>query len=133
MKAVKGRTTRALPLQAFVNACDNSGAKVLKIISVVGYKGVRGRLPAAGVADLVLASVKKGKLEIRKTVVPAIIVRQKKEYRRPDGTRIKFEDNAAVVLKDMKGNPKGTIFKGPIAKEVAERWPAVAKVADIIV
>ena len=133
MKAVKGRTTRALPLQAFVNACDNSGAKVLKIISVVGYKGVRGRLPAAGVADLVLASVKKGKLEIRKTVVPAIIVRQKKEYRRPDGTRIKFEDNAAVVLKDMKGNPKGTIFKEPIAKEVAERWPAVAKVADIIV
>jgi len=133
MKAVKSRITRALPSQAYVTACDNSGAKLLKIISVKGHKTVKGRIPAAGVGDFVLASVKKGKLEMRKTVVPAIIVRQKKEYRRPDGTRIKFEDNAAVVLKDDKGNPKGTIFKGPIAKEVAERWPAVAKVANMIV
>ena len=60
-------------------------------------------------------------------------IKQKKEYRRADGTRIKFEDNAAIVLKDDKGNPKGTIFKGPIAKEVAERWPAVAKVANMVV
>jgi large subunit ribosomal protein L14 len=65
-------------------------------------------------------------------MVYAIIVRQKKEYRRPSGMRIKFEDNAAVVLKDDKGNPKGTIFKGPIAKEASERWPAIAKVASII-
>ncbi|MBI4151433.1 50S ribosomal protein L14 [Candidatus Woesearchaeota archaeon] len=133
MKGVKSRITRALPSQAYVPTCDNSGAKVIKIVSVIGHKTVRGRIPAAGVADLVLASVKKGKLEMRKTVVPAIIVRQKKEFRRADGTRIAFEDNAAVVLKDMKGNPKGTIFKGPIAKEVAERWPAVAKVASMIV
>ncbi len=133
MKAVKSRITRALPLQAFVAACDNSGAKVLKIVSVKGHKTVSGRIPAAGVGDLVMASVKKGKIEMRKQVVPAIIVRQKKEYRRADGTRIKFEDNAAVVLKDMKGNPKGTLFKGPIAKEVAERWPMVAKVASMVV
>ena len=133
MKAVKSRIIKALPSQAYVETCDNSGAKVLKIVSIKGHKTVRGRLPAAGVGDLILASIKKGKLELRKTVVPAIIVRQRKEYRRPDGTRIRFEDNAAVVLKDMKGNPKGTIFKGPIAKEVAERWPAVAKIARIIV
>ena len=133
MKAVKGRVTRGLPSQAYVATCDNSGAKILKVISVKGHKTVRGRYPAAGVGDLILASVKKGKLEMRKTVVPAIIVRQRRPYRRPDGTRIVFEDNAAVVLKDMKGNPKGTIFKGPIAKEVAERWPAVAKVAGMIV
>ncbi|PIN73436.1 50S ribosomal protein L14 [Candidatus Woesearchaeota archaeon CG10_big_fil_rev_8_21_14_0_10_45_16] len=133
MKAVKGRIVKSLPSQAFVPTCDNSGAKILKIISVKGHKTVRGRMPAAGVGDMVMASVKKGKLEMRKTVVPAIIVRQKKEYRRPDGMRISFEDNAAVVLKDEKGNPKGTIFKGAIAKEVAERWPAVAKVARIIV
>ena len=68
-----------------------------------------------------------------KVPIEEIIVRQKKEFRRADGTRIKFEDNAAVVLKDEKGNPKGTIFKGPIAKEVTERWPAVAKVASIVV
>ncbi|MBI4152084.1 50S ribosomal protein L14 [Candidatus Woesearchaeota archaeon] len=132
MKGVKGRITRSLPSQARMIACDNSGAKILKLISVIGHKTVRGRIPAAGVGDLILASVKKGKLEMRKTVVPAIIVRQKKEYRRPNGMRVAFEDNAAVVLKDMKGNPKGTIFKGPIAKEVAERWPAVAKVASMI-
>jgi len=133
MKPVKSKTTRGLPVQSFVFTCDNSGAKLLKIVSVKGHKTVRGRYPAAGIGDLVLASVKKGKLEMRKTVVPAVIVRQKKEFRRPDGTRVKFEDNAAVVLKDDKGNPKGTIFKGPIAKEVAERWPAIAKVATNIV
>ncbi|PIN76406.1 50S ribosomal protein L14 [Candidatus Woesearchaeota archaeon CG10_big_fil_rev_8_21_14_0_10_36_11] len=133
MKPIKSTITRALPVQAFVATCDNSGAKMLKIVSVKGHKTVKGRISAAGIGDLVLASVKKGKLEMRKTVVPAIIVRQKKEFRRPDGTRVKFEDNAAVVLKDMKGNPKGTIFKGPIAKEVAERWPAVAKVANMVV
>ncbi|PIN87401.1 50S ribosomal protein L14 [Candidatus Woesearchaeota archaeon CG10_big_fil_rev_8_21_14_0_10_32_24] len=132
MKALKGRVTRSLPLQAELRTCDNSGAKVLKIVSVKGHKTVKGRSPAAGVGDLVMASVRKGKLEMRKTVVPAIIVRQRKEYRRADGTHVKFEDNAAVVLKDLKGNPKGTIFKGPIAKEVAERWPAVAKVANMI-
>ena len=133
MKAIRSKVTRGLPVQALVHTCDNSGAKLLKIISVKGHKTVQGRIPAAGIGDLVLASVKKGKLDVRKTVVSAIIVRQRKSFRRPDGTRVAFEDNAAVVLKDDKGNPKGTIFKGPIAKEVAERWPAVAKVARIIV
>lgn len=133
MKAIKSRNTRSLPLQAQLLTCDNSGAKVLKIVTVVGHNTTRGKVQSAGIADLVLASVKKGKLEMRKTVVYAVIVRQKKEYRRRDGTRIRFEDNAAVVLKDEKGNPKGTIFKGPIAKEVAERWPMVGKVASMIV
>lgn len=133
MKALKSRITRGLPLEARVNTCDNSGAKVIKIFSVKGQKTVKGRVPSAGVGDLVMASVKKGKLEMRKQVVPAVIVRQRKEFRRPDGTRVCFEDNAAIVLKDLKGNPKGTIFKGPIAKEVAERWPAVAKIASMIV
>lgn len=133
MKALKSRITRSLPSQAFVACCDNSGAKVLKITSVIGHRTVRGRIPAAGVSDLVIAAVKKGKLEMRKTVVPAVIVRQRKEYRREDWTRIKFEDNAAVVLKDKKGNPKGTLLKGPIAKEVADRWPAIAKIATMIV
>ncbi len=133
MKAIKAKVTRGLPSQAVVPTCDNSGAKVLKIVSVKGHKTVKGRMPAAGVGDLVLASVRKGKLDMRKTVVPAVIVRQKKEYRRPDGTRVKFEDNAAIVLKDEKGNPKGTLIKGPIAKEVVERWPAVAKIAKIVV
>lgn len=133
MKAVKARITRSLPFGAYVPVCDNSGAKIIKIISVKGHKTAKGRISAAGIGDLILASVKKGKKDIRKTVVFAVIVRQRKEYRRPEGIRVKFEDNAAVVLKDEKGNPRGTLLKGPIAKEVGERWPAIAKLASIVV
>lgn len=133
MLPVKARITRALNVEALVETCDNSGAKLIKVFSVFNVKTVKGRIAAAGVGDLVMASVKKGRPDMRTKVVFAVIVRQKKSYRRPDGMRIKFEDNAAVVLKDEKGNPQGTIFKGPIAKEVCERWPAVAKIASIIV
>lgn len=133
MKGVKAKTTRALPFGARIPVCDNSGAKIIRLFSVKRHKTVKGRLQAAGVGDLILASVVKGKPDMRKTVVFAVVVRQKKEYRRPDGTRIKFEDNAAVVLKDDKGNPKGTLFKGAIAKEACERWPGISKMASIIV
>ena len=133
MKAVKARITRGLPVGANVPTCDNSGAKVVELISVRGYKGVKRRKPSAGIGDMVRAAVKKGRPDMMKQMVYAVVVRQKKEYRRADGTRISFEDNAVVVLKDDKGNPKGTIFKGPIAKEATERWPAVAKVANTII
>ncbi|MBI1972565.1 50S ribosomal protein L14 [Candidatus Woesearchaeota archaeon] len=133
MKAVKAKIVKALPHRAQIPTCDNSGAKVIRVISIRGQKTVKGRYPACGVGDFIMASVIKGTPEMRKQVVPAVIVRQKKEYRRPDGTRVCFEDNAAVVLKDEKGAPKGTIFKGPIAKEAAERWPEIAKVASIVI
>ncbi len=133
MKASKAKITRALPVGSVIDICDNSGAKRIKIFSVMKVKTVKRRLQAAGIGDLVMASVVKGRPDMRKQTVFATIVRQKKEYRRPDGTRIKFEDNAAVVLKDEKGNPKGTIFKGPIAKEATDRWPGVAKVAKIVI
>jgi large subunit ribosomal protein L14 len=133
MKAIKSNISNGLQVGSYIDTCDNSGAKVLKITGVKRKKTVKGRVPGAGVGDMVVAAVKKGRPDMRKTVVYAIIVRQKKEYRRPDGTRIHFEDNAAVVLKDEKGNPKGTIFKGPVAKEAANRWPAVAKVANMAI
>ncbi len=133
MQAVKSRITKAINVGSQIETCDNSGAKVIKIFTVVGSKTTKGRYPAAGVADLVMASVRRGRPDMRKQVVHAVIVRQKKEYKRADGMRIKFEDNAAVVLKDDKGSPKGTIFKGAIAKEVCERWPAIAKIASIVV
>ena len=116
MQALKSNVTRALPVYSEVETCDNSGAKRIKIFTVVGLKTVKGRIGSCGVGDLVQAAVKSGKPDMRKTVVYAVIVRQKKEYRRSDGMRIKFEDNAAVVLKDDKGNPKVTIFKGAIVK-----------------
>lgn len=133
MQAIKARVTKGLNQGSLIETCDNSGAKLVKLVSVINLKTRKGRPQSAGVASLCLVSVKKGTPAMRKQVVFATIVRQRKEYRRPDGTRIKFEDNAAVVLKDNKGNPKGTIFKGPIAKEACERWPGVAKVARLIV
>jgi len=133
MLAIKSKTTRGLPVGSIMETCDNSGAKIIKIFSVFGHKTVKGKKQSAGVGDLCMAAVKKGRPDMRKQVVFVIIVRQKKEYRRPDGTRIKFESNAAIVSKDEKGNPKGTMFKGPIAKEACDRWPGVAKIASIIV
>ena len=133
MKTQRSRIIRGIPRRSQVDSCDNSGAKKLVIVSIKGGKTTKGRNPAAGVGDLVFASVIKGTQEMRKQVVPCIIVRQRKEYRRPDGTRVKFEDNALVVLKDEKGNPKGTLIKGPVAKEVSYRWPLIAKLARIVV
>jgi len=133
MKSVKSKLTRALPIGSQLAVCDNSGAKVIEIMGVKNHKTVKGRRSSASVYEKILATVKRGKPEMRKQVVFAVIVRQKKEYKRANGLRVKFEDNAAVVLKDDKGNPKGTIFKGAIAKEVTERWPAIAKVARIVV
>ncbi len=133
MKQISARVPKTIVRGSVIEACDNSGAKKVYLISVKRSKTRKGRYPAAGVGDLINVSVIKGTPAIRKQVVPAVIVRQRKEYRRPDGTRIKFEDNAVVVCKDEKGNPKGTIIKGPIAKEVAERWPAIGKLAKIMV
>lgn len=133
MQALKARVTKALPLYSKLETCDNSGAKLVKIFTVVGAKTVKGRVSSCGVGDLIMASVIKGRPEMKKQIVYAVVVRQKKEYRRADGTRIKFEDNAVVVLKDDKGNPKGTMFKGAIAKEACDRWPGIAKTASMMV
>lgn len=133
MKPVKARVTRGLPHTANVTACDNSGARILRIISVRNAKTVKGRKPSAGIGDYVMCSVVEGKPEMRKQVVAAVIVRQRMPYRRLDGSHIRFEDNAAVVLKDDLGNPKGTMIKGPIAKEASDRWPLVSKIASLIV
>ncbi|MFA6088965.1 MAG: 50S ribosomal protein L14 [Candidatus Woesearchaeota archaeon] len=132
MKSIKATNTRPLPYGAHMNTCDNSGAKIVKVFAVIGHKTRKGRIQACGIGDEIVCVVKKGKPDMRRTVVRAVIVRQKKEFRRADGTRVQFEDNACIILKDDKGNPKGTILKGPIAKEIAERWPAVAKIASII-
>ena len=133
MKAIKAKVTKSLQKGSELVACDNSGAKIIKIFSVKGAKTVKRRYPAASIGDLVNASIVKGKPGMKKQVVQAVIVRQKMPYRRLTGERIKFEDNAAVVLRDEKGAPKGTIFKGAIAKEAADRWPEIAKVASIVV
>ena len=70
---------------------------------------------------------------MKKQVFWAVIVRQRKEYRRLTGDRIAFDDNAVVLLKDVEGNPKGTMIKKPIAREAADCWPFVARIASSIV
>ena len=80
-----------------MNCADNSGARNLYIISVKGIGARLNRLPAAGVGDMVMATVKKGKPELRKKVMPAVVVRQSKPWRRADGMYLYFEDNAGVV------------------------------------
>ncbi|MDP6459289.1 MAG: 50S ribosomal protein L14 [Candidatus Hydrothermarchaeota archaeon] len=132
MQGVKANIVRSLPSGARIECIDNSGAKVIEIISVIGYRGVRRRMPKAGVGDLVVASVKKGIPEMRKQKVNAVVVRQKKEYRRPNGLRVSFEDNA-VVITNENGEPKGSDIKGPVAKEAAERWSKIASLASIVI
>lgn len=105
-----------------MNCCDNSGARNLYIISVKGTGARLNRLPAAGVGDMVMATVKKGKPELRKKVMPAVVVRQSKPWRRPDGIFLYFEDNAGVIV-NAKGEMKGSAITGPVGKEAAELWP----------
>lgn len=114
-----------LPVGATVNCADNTGAKALEIIAVSGIKGRLNKLPSASIGDLVMASCKKGKPELRKKVHPAVIVRQRKTWRRKEGVFIYFEDNAAVIVNN-KGEMKGSAVAGPVAKECADMWPRIA-------
>ncbi len=124
--------TKTLSQGARLECADNTGAKELNLISVVGYKGTRRRMSRAGVGDMFVASVKKGKPELRKQIVHGVVIRQKKEYRRLNGMRVKFEDNASVLV-SSEGEPQGSEVTGPIAREAAERWPQVAGISTIIV
>ncbi len=121
-----------LQVGSYVPVADNSGAKEVMIINVPLYKTRLRQLPRAGVGDLVVATVKKGNVQLRRQVVYAVVVRQRRPFRRPDGTWVAFEDNA-VVLVNQDGTPRGTEIRGPIAREAAERWPRLAKLATIIV
>ena len=132
MKAISSRRVRALNIGSAVKATDNSGARIVRITGVKRGKSKRGRQIGCGIGDWVKVSVKKGIPDMKGHVFDAVIIRQKKSYRRLTGERIAFEDNAVAILKDDKGNPKGTQIKGPIAREVLERWPSVAKIASIV-
>ncbi|KAL8516530.1 hypothetical protein ACS0TY_014972 [Phlomoides rotata] len=126
------RMSLGLPVAATVNCADNTGAKNLYIISVKGIKGRLNRLPSACVGDMVMATVKKGKPDLRKKVMPAVIVRQRKPWRRKDGVVMYFEDNAGVIV-NPKGEMKGSAITCPIGKECADLWPRIASTANAIV
>ncbi|MBW1742745.1 MAG: 50S ribosomal protein L14 [Deltaproteobacteria bacterium] len=132
MKGLPGKQYRGLPVGARLACVDNTGAKEVAIVAVPKYHGVARRYPSAGVGDLLVVSVKKGTPEMRRQIVNAVIVRQRRPFRRPDGTMVAFEDNA-VVITTPTGETKGSDIKGPVAREAAERWARIAATASTII
>lgn len=105
--------------QSYMKVADNTGAKELMCIRVLGGTGRR----YAEIGDVVVCSVKKaspGGVVKKGEVVKAVIVRTVKGRRRPDGSYIRFDDNAAVLIKEDK-NPRGTRIFGPVARELREK------------
>lgn len=115
-----------------VRCADNTGAREIRIIQVMEYKGRLRRVPKAAVGDMVVVSVRRGNPDMRKKIFQAVLVRQKKPYRRAEGVWVQFEDNAAVIM-TPEGEMRGSEIRGPVAKEAAERWPRIASAASIIV
>lgn len=105
-------------MQTYLKVADNTGAKELMCIRVLG--GSRKRY--ANIGDVIVASVKKttpGGVVKKGDVVKAVIVRSKKGLRRDDGSYIRFDENAAVIIRDDK-NPRGTRIFGPVARELRD-------------
>lgn len=132
MKAISARVTRGLNIGSNLIAADNSGARIVRITGVKHGKSRKGRQQSAKVGDWVKVSVRAGKPDMKGVVFDAVVIRQRMAYRRLTGEHVCFEDNAVALLKDEKGNPKGTMIKGPVAKEVGERWKEVAKLAQFV-
>jgi len=132
MKAMKAKATRGITSGTLLDCADNTGAKKLSLISVKGYHGRKKRFESARVGDVIICSVKKGVKKWRKQVVKALVIRQRKEYKRADGMRVKFEDNAAIIINE-KIEPQGSQIKGPVAKEVVERFLPIGKIASFVV
>jgi large subunit ribosomal protein L14 len=126
------KISRGLQPPAILRCADNSGARDLRLVQVMGYKGRLRRYPSAAVGDKITVSVRHGTPDMRKKIFQAVIVRQRKPYRRADGIWVQFEDNAAVII-TPDGEMKGSEIRGPVAKEAAERWPRIASAASIIV
>lgn len=128
----KPKISRGLPNGSILKCADNSGARTLRLIQVIGYKGRLRRVPAASIGDLITVSVRKGTPDMRKKIFHAVVVRQRKLFRRVDGIFVQFEDNAAVIM-TPEGEMHGSEIRGPIGKEAAEKWPRIASAASIIV
>ncbi|MBN2101427.1 MAG: 50S ribosomal protein L14 [Candidatus Aenigmarchaeota archaeon] len=132
MKAIPSSVTQSLTTRSVIRCADNSGAKWLEVIAVKGFRGRRRMKPSCGVGSFVFCKVRSGNEKVRHQVLKAVIIRQTKEYRRSEGLRISFEDNAAVIISD-KGEATGSIIKGPVAREAVQRFPTIGKIASIVV
>ncbi len=132
MKGLSTKISKTLVPGSTLVCADNSGANVLSIINKIGGKGIKGRLSHAGIGDMVSVSVKVGNLAHMKKIERAMIIRQKQAIRRANGLRVKFEDNAAILINDAN-LPIATEIKGPVAREVIERNIKIATIASKVV
>lgn len=107
---------------------DNTGAKIIECITVLGHK----KQATAGIGDIITASVKvaipRGTCK-KKEVVRAVIVRTRKEHAREDGSYIRFDENAAVII-DKDNNPRGTRIFGPVAREIRSGFMKIISLAS---
>jgi len=120
-----------IQVQTRVRVGDNSGAKELMCIHVLGGSIRR----YASIGDIIVASVKQatpGGVVKKGEVVKAVIVRTRKEIRRPDGSYIRFSENAAVLIKDDK-SPRGTRIFGPVARELRENFMKIISLAPEVI
>jgi len=109
-----------IQLRTMLKVADNSGAKILQCFKVLG--GSKRRYARLG--DIIVGTVKSAeprRLVKKHDVVRAVIIRQKKEFKRKDGTYLRFDDNACVILDAKTKNPKGGRILGPVAKELKEK------------
>jgi len=132
MKGVSSRISKSLVPGAMINCADNSGALLFKMVHIIGKGSRKGRMSAAGVGDVVIASVRKGSQNYIKKPVRVLIIRQKDEIRRSNGMRVIFEDNAGIMIGE-DNLPIATEVKGAMAREVVERYVKVAGVASRVV
>ena len=126
------KMARGLPNGCMLKCADNTGARALRLIQVMGSKGRLRRVPSAAIGDMVVVSVRRGTPDLRKKIFQAVLVRQRRPFNRPEGVWVQFEDNAAVLM-TPEGEMKGSEVRGPVAREAAERWPRIASAASIIV
>lgn len=133
MKGLSTKISRCLVPSSVLTCADNSGAKTLMIINRVGKGGNRkGRYSKAGIGDIVTASVKAGTPQYRKKKVRVVIIRQKQPIRRANGMRVRFEDNAGILITESN-LAVGTEVKGAMAREVVERYVKLAGIASRVV
>ena len=122
-----------IQLRTILKVADNSGAKTLQCFHIMGGDGRR----YASLGDIVIGAVKEAeprKLVKKHEKVRAVIIRQKKERKRRDGTYVRFDDNACVILEGKTTDPKGGRIFGPVAKEVKEKgFDKIAALAEEMV
>jgi large subunit ribosomal protein L14 len=122
-----------IQLRTMLKVVDNTGAKILQCIHVLG--GSKKRYARLGDVIVGVVKVAEPRKEIKKhDIVRAVIIRQKKEMKRKDGTYVRFDDNACVIIDPKTGDPKGNRIFGPVAKEVKEKgFEKIAALAEELV